>query len=107
MIAAREHPQAEALRREYQRGRADSNGEAPIPPLVLAALERYRDKGVKPGHFTTAVLCGNFLEAVGRADQESFAALRTIARWVYNDMPHSAQGSPEKVRAHLKRVEQG
>lgn len=75
-------------------------GEAPIPPLVLKALERYRETGLIPGSFTTAVLCGNFQEAVGRADPDSFAALRTIAQWIHWEIPADAHGSPEKVRAY-------
>ncbi len=76
-----------------------ANGEGPIPPAVLKGLKRYRDERGRVGGFLTAALSGSFVHAVCRADSESFQAIRTIARWIHNELPSLSHGSEAKVKA--------
>ena len=76
-----------------------------IPPLILRGLERYRDERTPVGGFLTAVLENNLSEAVGTADQHSYAALREIVQWVYWEMPAPAWGSKANVVAWLNEEE--
>jgi hypothetical protein len=73
----------------------------PVPPMLLAGLERYRSQRIPTGDFLRAVLENNLKEAVGRADIHSQAALCAITSWCYNNLPSEAWGSPKKVDAWL------
>ena len=66
-----------------------------IPPTILSALRRYADDHMPTGGFLRAVLSNDLMEAVGRADVESLAALHSIAGYVYNEMPGNCHGSRE------------
>ncbi len=80
------------------------NPDREIRPDILAALVRYVEQRIKPGGFLTAVLENNHMEALGRADSYNRATIHQICTYVYNDMPHTCHGSPEKVRAWLKEA---
>jgi len=54
------------------------------------------------GDFLRAVLANDFTQAVLRADDESFAALRELARFIHCEMPEESHGSEEKVRKWLE-----
>lgn len=71
-----------------------------IPPHILKALQGWGD-GSRPfaGDFVRAVLSNDLVEAVGRADAESMAALKAIVQYVYCELPSVCWGSPEKVKA--------
>lgn len=68
---------------------------------AIESLTRYRDDKIPTGGFLGACLENNLKEALGRADIESRANLFEIVSFIYNKMPASIQGSPEKVKAHL------
>ena len=68
-----------------------------LPERFQDSLERYLEYGIQPGHFLTAVLCNDLMNAIGRADDESLAALPAVCKWLYNEAPGNAFGSKEKV----------
>jgi hypothetical protein len=70
-----------------------------IPPLIRQALDNHGLHHRETGSFVTKVLENDLMEAVGRADKSSFAALPSILSYVYNEMPSNSHGSPEKVAA--------
>jgi hypothetical protein len=76
------------------------------------SLDRYAKEGCPTGDFLRAVLENNLMEAMGRADIYNRDCLFEICEYVYNHIPLSCHGSPEKVRAWLdmhrrKRNSQG
>jgi hypothetical protein len=71
--------------------------EPPVPPRILASLERYRDHGVPVGGFLKAVLGDKLLDAVCRADPDSLESIRAIAMWVHWELPSRAHGSAEAI----------
>jgi hypothetical protein len=71
---------------------------------VKESLDRYVQYGIMPGGFLTAVLENDLFEAVGRADAYNLATLADICRYVYNDMPSSCWGSPEKVDRYVRAL---
>jgi hypothetical protein len=73
-----------------------------IPPLVRAALHKHAHDHQHTGDFVTAVLENNLMEAIGQADANSLAAMRSILSYVYNELPSNCHGSPAKVKAWRK-----
>ena len=55
----------------------------------------------QPGHFLTAVLMNNLMEAINRADHVSISCLREICVFLYNIAPSACWGSPSKVAEWL------
>lgn len=68
---------------------------------IKESLERYVEHKIPTGGFLEAVLSNNLVEAVGRADSENIQRLPEIVRYVYNKLPSSCWGSPEKVKEWL------
>lgn len=68
-----------------------------IPKHLYEGLHRYVCEGVLPGHFLQAVLRNDLHDAVGLADDESFAALRLILMWLYNCTPGTCYGSQDAI----------
>ncbi len=68
-----------------------------LPEHMRDAARRYVENGYAPGHFLTAVLENNLVEAAARADEENQRALFQWASWLYNHVPTPAWGSSEKV----------
>lgn len=77
------------------------NPDRPVKESTLNALIRYRDRGIKPGDFLTAVLENNLMRSFGLADSYNRATLFQITSFLYNEMPSNSWGSPEIVRAWL------
>lgn len=72
---------------------------------IKEALDRYvRDK-TPPGDFLYAVLINNLAESFGRADEQNRHDMFDIVMYVYNHIPHTCWGSPEKVKKWLAREE--
>ncbi|KKM07197.1 hypothetical protein LCGC14_1736310 [marine sediment metagenome] len=71
------------------------------PVRILNAIRNHADHHHPCGSFVTAVLENNLMEATGRADGDSQAALFEIVRYVRWEIPSRCHGSPEKVRAWL------
>lgn len=74
-----------------------------IRPEMLDALTRYRDRGVEPGGFLSAILANDFVEAASRADHENLSNLAAYACFLYNEMPMGSWGSYEKVRWWIEK----
>lgn len=72
-----------------------------IPPYMIDGVKRYVLHGIPPGDFLRALLCNDFMEAAGRADDYNFAALGQWARFLYNHVPGECRGSPEHYTAWL------
>ena len=72
---------------------------------MLRALELYRDEHRPTGGFLRAVLENDLLEAVGRADPVSLAAIREIVLWAHWELPGGSHGSPAAVEAWLRAEE--
>lgn len=82
---------AELERAENQPGaRID---RSTIPPLLIEGLKAYVEQGRPVGSFLEAVLCNDFVAAVGAADAHSRVALPSIARLVCTEMPPISWGS--------------
>lgn len=77
--------------------------EERVPAHTLAGLIDYRDNRTPQGGFLTAVLENDLAGACGRADLSNADALLDIVRYVWNFMPAASWGSPEVVKAWLKR----
>lgn len=67
------------------------------PEIVKDSLKLYVERRIPPGGFLTAVLENNLFEAFGRADLTNRHALFDITAYIYNKLPSSCWGSPEKV----------
>ena len=79
-----------------------------IPERMMDGLIRYRDHGVPPGNFLTAIICNDFKEICGRADDENLRNLPAYAGYLYNEMPNGSHGSKAIMKAWiaLKKQEQ-
>jgi hypothetical protein len=66
------------------------------------AMQAYVEHGQPPGDFLRAVLSNNLSEAFGRADNENTAIMREYVVWLCNDVPYSAWGSYEIVKAWVE-----
>lgn len=79
--------------REYRlNDRALSKMKDLIPEHMHDTLRLYFDHGVRPGHFIRAVLAGDLIEAVSRADEDNMRALPEYVRWLYNYLPGRPNG---------------
>lgn len=74
-----------------------------LPEHIRDGLENYIEHHRAVGHFLTAVLSNDLLEACARADQTNRYRLFDIVDWLYNEAPSVCWGSPEKVGAWLKQ----
>ena len=76
----------------------------PVPDNIVESLDLYVNNHIPTGDFLRAVLENNLMEAFGRADEYKRECLFNICHYIYNKLPMSCHGSPEKVRAWLKPV---
>lgn len=68
-----------------------------VPEHTRGTLLRYRDHGLAPGGFITAVLRNDLMGAIDSADMENSRCLVDICRWVYMRLPSAAWGSDEAI----------
>jgi hypothetical protein len=68
---------------------------------MMPAIRRYIDQHIRPGHFLTAVLSNDLIEAVGHADDVNLWLLPVFVTWLYNEAPSTCWGSPEHVNIWL------
>jgi len=66
---------------------ADKEDMQKVGITNLRALACYAMTGEMPGHFLTACLSNNLLEACTRADSENIKYLPEIVRFIYNNLP--------------------
>ena len=74
-----------------------------IKQEIIDSLKRYAEKGIPTGGFLQAVLENDLMDAMGKVDDQNREAIWEICNFVYNDIPMSCHGSPEKVRAWLNK----
>ena len=72
-----------------------------LPEHMQDGMRRYIERGIEGGGFMTAVLCNDLMGALGKADEINHHALFDYGRFLYNEVPSSCWGSPEKVNAWL------
>ena len=77
-----------------------------IPERMMGGIERYINHGITPGHFLTAVLKNDLMEAISHGDLENQKNLVAYAGYLYNEAPTACYGSPEKVKAWVKSKSQ-
>jgi hypothetical protein len=73
-----------------------------IRPDVIESLQRYAETGCPTGGFLQAVLENDLKEACGRADEDNQRALFDIVGYIYNELPSTCWGSPQKVEDWLE-----
>lgn len=78
--------------------RAELEALAPeyVPDYMIGALSRYVFDGLPPGSFLEAVLSNDLRRAVERADENNQAMIVNWVKLLYNHVPASCWGSPEK-----------
>lgn len=69
-----------------------------VPGHLLQALVHWGQKECFTGDFLAAVLSNDLMDAVGRADENSLAAIRYITMFVYNELPRDCHGSKARVK---------
>ena len=77
--------------------RSGAFNEFYIPERMMGGIQRYVDYGVQPGSFLTAVICNDFVGACQHADDENIRNLPAYAAYFYNEVPHNARGSAERM----------
>lgn len=60
---------------------------------ILDELIAYGKEGKRPGHFVTAVLSNQLMQAFCRADEEIQKEMPQIVKFVVNQMPIGCYGS--------------
>lgn len=74
-----------------------------MKPEIKESLGEYVKYGCPTGGFLRAVLANDFMEAVGRADEESIRDIREIAGYVYNKLLGNCHGSYKTVDRWIER----
>lgn len=69
-----------------------------VPAHLRDGLLGYVVHNHEPGHFLTACLSDEFVDAATRADAESVASLRAIAVFIYNFIPANSWGGEAFVK---------
>ena len=69
-----------------------------LPKCKQAAIQRYIDYGIDPGHFLSACLANDLMKAMGHADYWSRELLPVICAYIYNRIPMDCWGDWETVK---------
>ena len=75
----------------------------PIPQHMREGLFNYIMNGVPTGSFLTAVLCNNLRDSFAHADDINRHAIYAFVKFLYNDVPSQAHGSPFRVSDWIKQ----
>lgn len=73
-----------------------------LPEHMQDAMRLYMERGIEPGSFLAAVLCNDFMGAIGHADSINAVRLRDYAIWLHNYAPPASFGSREKYAAWVR-----
>lgn len=73
-----------------------------LPEHMREHAQGYLERGERPGRFLMAVLCNDFVEVAGQADEINRLCLFAWAEWLYNNVPAPAWRTKEKVEAWMK-----
>jgi hypothetical protein len=68
-----------------------------IPDYMMDGIKRYIQKGIRPGHFLTAIITNDLSEACGRADDVNLRQIPAYVGYFYNEAPSHCWGSQEKM----------
>lgn len=68
-----------------------------IPEMTLKSINQYVQSGVPTGGFLYAVLSNNLRESYRCADDDNREALSEIVRHLWNNVPATCWGNPERV----------
>lgn len=74
-----------------------------VPGHMRDGIQRYLENGVPPGHFLTALLSNDLMEAFGRADETNRAAMWDWVVFLYNETPSDSHGSSENFQRWIER----
>lgn len=72
-----------------------------IRPEIRRALDRWAESAHPIGHFLTAVVSNDLMNAVAYADDQNLIALPAILTYLYNEFPSGCWGSPKKVEGWI------
>lgn len=72
-----------------------------IPSSTLESINQYVQSGVPPSGFLYAVLSNNLRESYRCADEDNREALFEIVSYLWNKVPATCWGNPERVRHWL------
>jgi hypothetical protein len=64
---------------------------------TVRTLERYVDNRIETGSFLRSVLENDLLGACEKADHVNQVILWNTVNYIYNELPRTCWGSPEKV----------
>ena len=76
-----------------------------VPDHLWLGLTHYFIDRTRTGDFLAALLSNDLMLAVGRADDQSFAALPRLCQFLHNFAPPRSHGSRAAVDAWLEQVE--
>lgn len=68
---------------------------------MVEGMKNYVEFGYEPGHFLGSVLQNDLHGAVAYADVENACKLSEWVRWMYNELPVFAWGSPKNYQAWM------
>lgn len=75
-----------------------------VPMHLRDGLTRYVEQGIRPGDGLLSILEDRPLSVIiGRSDDTVELALGDIYRFLYNYVPGSCHGTPERVAAWIER----
>ena len=74
------------------------DGLLSLPNYMRDGVRRYFLQGIPPGGFFLAVLENDLIGALGHADRINQNSLPVYGEFLYNYVPASSWGSPEKVQ---------
>ena len=77
-----------------------------VPQQIKDALHRYVNEGIPTGSFLGAVLENDLMGAIGKADLSNRYNMFEICNYVYNTLPSSVWGNPDRVRNHLDKFKE-
>lgn len=69
---------------------------------MKSAVERYIEHGIPPGDFLTAVICNDLKGAFVHADGTNQQMLKDWVIFFYNEIPHAAWGSRNRMQAWME-----
>jgi hypothetical protein len=74
-----------------------------LPAYMHGAIIRYYEKGIKPGHFLTAVINNDLKKACRHADDINRHCLFSYVMWFYNEAPGGSWGHPNATSEWCKQ----
>ena len=77
-----------------------------LPEHMRKGFRAYIEEHEPMGHFGTAVLSNNLMNACRSADEINGPILTNIVQWLYNEAPGQCWGSLEAVEDWLARREE-